>query len=118
MSAVQIMRPSDYLEVAKFILDNVLSLKPDEAWIRTGVSRAYYAVFLYLRERLNVKVRGSEAHKAVYLKLKRVNRGLARELKMLRILRNDADYDLERPFSPDDLRRALITAKKIVDRIR
>lgn len=92
------MNPLDFLELA-------LELKNSarEASIRTSVSRAYYAIFNYIKEDLKVRgvsvPKGPDAHRFVreYL-LKTGNPeaiSMSRILQDLRWERNIADYDMK-----------------------
>jgi uncharacterized protein (UPF0332 family) len=86
--------PDEYWQLAKALIEQDAGA---EAHHRTAASRAYYALFLTLRERLSgFEVRHNASdHGRVVVELRRRNRGpLADALASLRGLREAADYDL------------------------
>ena len=107
--------PLDFLTLAR-----ELGCRPDEAALRTAVGRAYYALFLLARERLGIPLTTPDVHS----QLARVLRGqpgywkTAGDLRVLRALRNVADYQLL-PDDPDDRDWAenWASAERIVRRV-
>lgn len=92
---------NDFLKLSKALLadsnycDNTFS----EAAMRTIISRAYYAAFLYARQQLEQKHRvrfnkKARVHKQVMIKLKTYDRTLGGLLHTLRENRNKADYNV------------------------
>lgn len=91
------MNAKDFLEVAKKLQSSEV-----EAERRTSISRAYYAVFNYVKGFLNnekIEIpKDASGHKKAYHYL--LNSGLeearklADDLDNLREVRNDADYEL------------------------
>jgi hypothetical protein len=65
----------------------------DEAMLRSAISRAYYAVFLMVRDKAGVTGRQS-AHERVRVTLSPSSHRLASLLGTMANLRNIADYDL------------------------
>ena len=120
------IRPKDFLRLAK-----ELAYKSDEASLRTAISRAYYALLLngreIVEERFGYRVpRGPEAHREVPRMLRRIGINnniedfitLAREIKSLRIVRREADYDIDRPFrSQEEVRMLIERAERVKERI-
>lgn len=96
------MNPHDFLEVA-----NALITGTSEAEWRSAVSRAYYAAFHVARllfQQCGFAVpRADRAH--AYLWLRLTNSGhidvqeAGNALNTLRGMRNEADYDLDRPVA-------------------
>lgn len=94
------MQAKDFLEVAKRLQNS-----EDEAERRTSVSRAYYAIFNYVKGFLaneNIEIpKYAPGHEKAYQYL--LNSGLpeakklADDLLNLRAKRNDADYELTSP---------------------
>jgi uncharacterized protein (UPF0332 family) len=95
------MTGTDFLPLA-----NRLATSPSEAEWRTAIGRAYYAAFHVARqllEELGFRVpKADRAH--AYLSMRLNNCGdtpmqqAAADLHSLRSLRNQADYDLQRPI--------------------
>ncbi|MBI4339114.1 MAG: hypothetical protein HY680_04080 [Chloroflexi bacterium] len=86
--------PDDFWQLVQAL---VATPTPSEAASRTAASRAYYALYLTVRERLGLPTAGEAAdHGRVLAELR--NRGrwrLAQAMGSLRRLRNQADYDLD-----------------------
>jgi uncharacterized protein (UPF0332 family) len=95
------MTGTDFLPLA-----NRLAASPSEAEWRTAIGRTYYAAFhvaRHLLEELGFRVpKADRAH--AYLSMRLNNCGdapmqqAAADLHSLRSLRNQADYDLQRPI--------------------
>ena len=98
---MQQTRPLDPLEFLG--LARELGGRSEEAALRAAVGRAYYALFLLAREKLGIPLTTADVHSHVA----RVLRGqpgfwkVASDLRVLRALRNVADYQLM-PDDPDD----------------
>jgi len=92
----------------------------DEAYLRTSVSRSYYASFLTTRERLatygHYRPLGTGAdHLGVIDTLARLGRRALRDkLDSLRQLRTRADYDLQRPVGFKEADRAKRLAQSLL----
>ena len=83
--------PVELLRIARSLAANT----NDEAALRVAVGRAYYALFLTARERLNVKSKkGESVHVKVVAAVKGENLALGERLDKLRRLRSSADYNL------------------------
>lgn len=99
------MKAKDFLEVAKKLYSS-----ESEAERRTAVSRAYYAVFNFVKSFLaNAQItlpKDAAGHEKAHQYL--LNSGvlearkLADDLSNLRVRRNDADYELLLPKYPHD----------------
>jgi uncharacterized protein (UPF0332 family) len=111
------MEGKDFLELAKKLQNS-----GNEAERRTSVSRAYYAIFNYVKKFLhssNIKLPASaEAHEKARQYL--LNSGLeeaedlAEDFHNLRERRNDADYEIISPkFQHDKYNCGLVCAKAV-----
>jgi hypothetical protein len=106
--------PQDFYSVgAQFAGGN----PADEAGIRTGVGRFYYAAFLLARSvalKQGCSLTGkAEDHGRVKDHFEKRNRVVWNSLKNLRRKRNQADYDIHQNMTP----MALTTAKQWADRV-
>lgn len=111
--------PLDFLD---FVKDLTIS-NHEEAKVRTIISRAYYAAFLVMREWLKTKGykfpkgrKESLNHENVqnFLFLETQQRGPKDRLHMLRQLRNDADYDLNKQLSSTHVQKAITLAENVI----
>ena len=92
---------SDYLHLARQLLQESETAASREAKQRAAISRAYYAAFCtarnHLRDNESVSIPKGAAHKVVRLRFEespdRVRKEIAVGLNELRIQRNRADYD-------------------------
>ena len=91
------MEPLDFLEIA-----NDLQYSSKEAGVRTAVSRAYYAVFNYVRSYLaenNISLSNRHVHQHLYLCVKNSGvsgtRSVGQTIDELRADRQEADYEME-----------------------
>lgn len=109
------MEPSKFCEVAGFLL----AARPDAAGVRSAVSRAYYALYHVVSQRLTARgfrllVKRPECHESVYRILANSSntqlQAIALSLNELRHSRNRADYDLD-----DRSIEALDSARVIVE---
>ena len=82
--------PADFLRVA----NELASEGHDEAFLRTAVGRAYYAVFLQAREFLGLRGQRRHIHNTVISRLKRTDFAAGTQLDKLETLRGQADYEL------------------------
>jgi len=117
--------PKDFFEVSKSVYDALLNpnmlLKIHSryiaAWVRTGISRAYYAAFLFTNEYSGYRFRGKDAHEQLCNTLKMM-RGecakIASKLNSLRKRRIKADYNLTYTPSLKELDWAIRTAEDIL----
>ena len=120
-------RPEDFLIVAELIKrtlersDNWISSHP-RAWMRTAISRAYYAAFLTIKKKFPKEVGlGRDVHKKAADLLKQFHRFLAYQRFMsLRKIRNQADYDLppEYVVSLKDVRIAIELAHFVIKEVK
>lgn len=111
------MNGRDFLDTARH-----LASQGGEADGRSAVSRAYYAAFHAARDLLAAlrfqTPRADRAHNYLYVRLN--NCGDSRVgtaaflLQKLRGLRNQADYDVGRPFIPADATKAIADAERIL----
>ena len=100
------MNPKDFLAVAMF-----LSKGSSEAAIRSLVSRAYYAMLIYIREimvnELHIQfLDGQNIHEWIprYLKYSQLPdaKDLSKKINDFRDMRNCADYDMIQKFTEMD----------------
>ncbi|RLE83950.1 MAG: hypothetical protein DRJ67_11355 [Thermoprotei archaeon] len=122
--------PRDFLDLATQISKAVATREElyvtniEEAWIRTGISRAYYAAFLYVRRLLGLsRYKKADVHQRVIKRLKVEGGGykyIGHRLSMLRSMRNKADYDLPPAYVSTlrDLERAVKLSTEIMNRAR
>lgn len=100
-------------------LADQLGQRPDEASLRSAVSRYYYAVFLKSRDTLTAQhlltPRNQDSdHRDVSVALKQNRRaGAGTALDTLRRLRNDADYDSSLTFAAPQVTRARDLASEV-----
>ncbi|MFQ6073375.1 MAG: hypothetical protein ACE5KT_11860 [Methanosarcinales archaeon] len=92
-----IFDPSDFLNIAKWLIRNVDNVSDKEALFRTSVSRSYYAAFLkskkYLEERGFTIPMDKDAHKETIKKIREyIDRPTGDKLDELRRKRNASDY--------------------------
>ncbi len=115
MQQTKPLDPLAFLELAQ-----ELGKSSEETALRAAVGRAYYALFLLARDRLGIPLTTSDVHSHVA----RVLRGqpgcwkAAGDLRVLRALRNVADYQLM-PDDPDDRdwEKNWASAERIVRRV-
>jgi uncharacterized protein (UPF0332 family) len=115
--------PEDFLNYAKRITDP--RNNPTEMDYRTGISRAYYALFHLARQKLlarNSVIEGTEAHKKVAEALGEINQNIGGKFKSFRDYRNNADYDLTSSFcnasnTKDVIEEITRFIKKVDDKI-
>ena len=86
-------------------------LPESEGLIRSAISRAYYSIFLALRNVLGLDyLKTPEAHRAIVNRLKDMGYPeIADKVSMLRRKRNDADYDTEKKVTPQLLAHVIAT---------
>jgi len=112
--------PEGFLSISQKILraleeGSTLDLKGgglEECWIRTGVSRAYYAAFLSARRRVGLEgYSKSDVHKRVVERLDPVTGSKLRELRQYR---NDADYNLRGKVGMEELKWVCYVAERLI----
>ena len=92
---------------------------------RTIINRAYYATYLHAREwifdnggynSLDYYIsNGTGTHRAVYLALRKMGqKSLSNDLYSFRTLRNDADYDIVKLITKNDVLKAINLARQII----
>ncbi len=114
------MDPQGFIALAQ----QLAAGNPSEAALRTAVERAYYGAFLALRDVMVVKGWVPE-HRTIRDPLDLVTtlrsrpgyRFLSDLLDELRMLRNRADYELQRPFGLEEARRAITLAQELLQRL-
>jgi uncharacterized protein (UPF0332 family) len=104
----------DYVYLAEDLLN-----RPEESYLRSAISRAYYGVFCIARNNKGYKdFAGSNVHWKVINEYKnssdRNERNLGRILDNLRRSRNDADYNEDKLISGDLAARAVLLAKNVL----
>lgn len=114
------MEPLDFLNVADRLCDS-----DAESDRRTSVGRSYFALFNYIRTKLEGIARlptDEEAHRAVVYYLQQANSrelgSIGQSLRDLRVSRNVADYELGSVVSRDVSRIALGKARRAVRKLR
>ena len=110
----------EYLELSRFLLRQGGSAGNQEAFLRSAVSRAYYAAFChtrnYARSQLGFRSRDdADDHGALRQRLKKGKmRGISDKLQQLREWRNDCDYKDELKF---DLQSNAAAALALASRV-
>ncbi|PMQ01055.1 MAG: hypothetical protein CBR30_07750 [Dictyoglomus sp. NZ13-RE01] len=107
----------EYIRVAKELIN-----KGGEAYLRSGISRAYYGVFCIARNRTEYRsYTSSDVHKKVidyYMRSQNSDeKRIGRTLDTIRRYRNDADYNSDKEIKYEDAQRVLIKAKEILDKL-
>ncbi|MGB3307860.1 MAG: hypothetical protein WBA63_16855 [Thermomicrobiales bacterium] len=109
------IRGRDFLTVVDH-----LRAKDGEIYKRTSFSRAYYAAFLEARGFSNdylghAQTRSANEHQRVPTVLHELDPGLAANMRFLRRLQNNADYDIN--LSSDTIARSAVDAEDFATRI-
>lgn len=111
----------EYLTLAETLSNN-----PQESYLRSAISRAYYSVFCIARNRTGFKNhRESNVHFVVINKLKshpdtRIKK-IGKNIDELRRYRNEADYNEDRQIDKELTNRAIILAQnafQLISRLR
>ncbi|CAD6548619.1 hypothetical protein LMG27952_04757 [Paraburkholderia hiiakae] len=108
--------PREFLAVARELHQGAQNT--EEAKLRSAVSRAYYAAFLYARNTAGIADSTSTVHSLTrqhYLKIGEAK--VASRLDSLRVSRNDADYDLALSFSKIKSNQAIDIAQRVIEHI-
>ncbi len=113
--------PKGFLTISRRILkaleegERALDMEGEglrECWIRTGISRAYYAAFLVARRKVGLEgYERPDVHKKV---IERLDPITGQKLADLRKGRNDADYVLNREFKIGELKWACQVAERLI----
>lgn len=133
------LEAADLVDLAEFLIQDETQVPDDrELWAdcedarsRAAVSRSYYAVFLALKARLldariwaRPRQPGAFPERDVHSKLLTALQGqlgpahlLVADLKALRRLRAEADYDLRTPHSTDGAVPSVDRAADALDRV-
>ena len=95
------MKPEDFLDLARDLNKGSSSLPVTESCIRTSISRAYYYIFLKIRDSLiawGASFNRRDTHREVIecLYKDKASSVIAQNLDSLRQKRNEADYDIKR----------------------
>ena len=94
----------EFLKIAEDILKDIDNYtgKRKEFYIRTGISRAYYGLIWYLRDRLSKQgynFKNKNMHSHIPKVLADMGRfDLMERFEILKAKRNDADYNLKYEF--------------------
>jgi len=100
----------NFVEVAEF-----LQSQNKDAYLRSAVSRAYYAACCTLRDALNIQVRNKSVHKELGEKLRKCNKYYADLLRRLRVLRNSCDYENSYRINRKDVESAIKDARVLIE---
>jgi uncharacterized protein (UPF0332 family) len=87
----------------------------DESALRSSVSRAYYAAFLWAREKAGVTSQGGNIHEKVINHYQLKKKSISNRLADLRQRHNDADYNLKKRVTNRNSGEALRLSKKIME---
>ncbi len=94
----------EFLKIAEDILKNLDNYtgRQKEFYVRTGISRAYYGLIWYLRDRLSKQgynFKGKNLHSYIPKVLASLGRfDLVKRFEILKAERNDADYNIKSEF--------------------
>ena len=94
----------EFLKIAEDILKNLDNYtgRQKEFYVRTGISRAYYGLIWYLRDRLSKQgynFKGKNLHSYIPKVLASLGRfDLIEDFEILKTKRNDADYNTKLEF--------------------
>ncbi len=94
----------EFLKIAKYILKNLDNYTGRQKgfYVRTGISRAYYGLIWYLRDRLSKQgynFKGKNLHSYIPKILMRIGSlEEAKKFEELKTIRNDADYNIKSEF--------------------
>jgi hypothetical protein len=97
----------EYVELARFLQQQIGNSPNKEAVFRSAMSRAYYGAFCYVRnfarDRLGFKTRNdADDHGRLRERLKKGKmRGISDKLQRLREWRNECDYHDQLTFDPE-----------------
>jgi len=114
---------AEFLTLAEALLRNPNSPGPEEAALRSAISRAYYAAFCSARNLARDKnglvlPRGPEVHGVIRDHFEtspdRVRRKIGTDLNRLRDYRNRADYDDVLPGRPISLAQSSVAVARNV----
>jgi uncharacterized protein (UPF0332 family) len=109
------MQAADFMSVAQSL---ATSTHAEREW-RTAAGRAYYAVFLSVRDALPIQRQPNEgAHQAVERALRARDRFLAQSLSKLKRRRIHCDYDLAAPFGLHDATDQIREAERLLRDLR
>ncbi len=107
-------RWEDFIDVAQH-----LSKKGTDAYLRSAVSRAYYAACCTLRDRLGIGFSGRSIHQEIIDTLEISSspdyRYCAKLLRDLRFIRNKCDYETSYSINGYNVKLAIERAKKIIN---
>ena len=98
--------PSEFLGTAQDLVED-----EREAYLRTAVSRAYYAIFLLARDAMAVTLRDGRAHRETRERLMAHKRRMGTQLSLLHGLRKMADYEVEKQLGRKRASNALNIAR-------
>jgi uncharacterized protein (UPF0332 family) len=114
----------DYYILAGQLKQQAADSPQQEAYLRSAISRAYYASFClarnYLRDSLGRKSTGTlDDHEFVKNQFRNLpgqdNQAIAENLRRLRAYRNQADYDDELPSIKNTALMAMNMAGKVIE---
>lgn len=122
--------PADFLLIAERLFRDERYRKIEDARARTVIGRAYYAIFLSVRELLRKElsrgpdisrkygriVRTGMAHSCIRDTLITLDYTLGQFFDRLNKLRRDSDYDLRSEIKDKDAEEALSLAREIASR--
>jgi uncharacterized protein (UPF0332 family) len=106
-----VFAPEDFLTLARRLMEQ----DSDEASFRTVISRAYYSVFLTVRQRLGA---GGTSHKKLWVEVEKISPALAEIGQRLREFRNAADYGDAIPDLGNEAARCIRRANILLARVK
>lgn len=103
-----------------FYFANSLHKEPPKlvnAAARSSVSRAYYAAFLVARDEAGITSKSGSIHRDVDNYYSKKDKRVANQLKVLKTLRSDADYELKKSVTDRETGKALRLASEILAKL-
>ncbi len=114
------MKGHMFYHVASRLYAELSDLSPGEGFVRTIISRAYYAVLLVLREAANLDTSGRGGHQRVlnyYRRMEGVGMVIGDQFQYLMDLRIEADYEMDARLTVDDAKVSLNLCRDILESV-
>ncbi|MBR8366923.1 HEPN domain-containing protein [Burkholderia sp. AU19243] len=108
--------PREFLAVARELHQGAQNT--EEAKLRSAISRAYYAAFLYARDAACIADLSSTVHALTRQHYSKIGEAkVALRLDSLRVSRNDADYEMALSFNKIKSNHAIDIAQRVIEHI-
>lgn len=103
--------PFSFLKLATALRNNPSA---NESHYRTAVGRTYYGTFLLARTLAGIRIRSAEEHERVAEFVANIDVTAGNQYKLLRLIRNEADYELRKTFGGAEVSRAAVHAVTVL----